>query len=93
MGQLGFTFSRADPDVWFRLSKRSTGEVYYEYVFLCVDDVLVISEQAKSVLQKEIGKYWVLKEESIGPPSKYLGGKLREVMLLNGVKAWAFGSI
>ena len=28
----------------------------------------------------------------IGPPSKYLGGKLREVMLLNGVKAWAFGS-
>jgi len=52
----------------------------------------VISERAKSVLRKEIGKYWVLKEESIGPPSKYLGGKLQEVLLLNGVKAWAFGS-
>jgi hypothetical protein len=51
----------------------------------------VISERAEAVLWKEIGKYWVLKEESIGPPSKYLGGKLREVMLQNGVKAWAFG--
>ena len=27
MGRLGFTSSRADPDVWFRLSTRSTGEV------------------------------------------------------------------
>ena len=77
IGRLGFKSSCADPDVWFRLSKRSTGEVYYEYVFLYVDNVLVISERAESVLRKEIGKYWVLKEESIGPPSKYLGGKLR----------------
>ena len=27
----------------------------------------------------------------IGPPSKYLGGKLRQVTLENGVRAWAFG--
>jgi hypothetical protein len=92
MGRLGFTSSRADPDVWFRLSKRSTGEEYYEYVLLYVDDVLVISEKAEAVLRKEIGKDWILKEESIGPPSKYLGGKLREVTLENGVKCWAFGS-
>ena len=92
MGRLGFTSSRADPDVWFRLSKRSTGEEYYEYVLLYVDDVLVISEKAEAVLRKEIGKDWVLKEDSIGPPSKYLGGKLREVTLTSGVKCWAFGS-
>jgi hypothetical protein len=54
--------------------------------------VLVISEKAEAVLQKEIGKDWILKEESIGPPSKYLGGKLREVTLKSGVKCWAFGS-
>ena len=92
MGRLGFTSSRADPDVWFRLSKRSTGEEYYEYVLLYVNDVLVISEKAVAVLRKEIGKDWVLKEDSIGPPSKYLGGKLREVTLTSGVKCWAFGS-
>ena len=31
-------------------------------------------------------------KESIGPPSKYLGGMLRLVTLANGVQAWAFGS-
>ena len=62
MGRIGFTSSRADPDVWFRLSTRSTGEVYYEYVFLYVDNVLVILERAESVLRNEIGKFFVLKD-------------------------------
>ncbi len=92
MGHLGFTSSRADPDVWFRLSKRTTGEEYYEYVLLYVDDVLVISERADKVLRKEIGQHFVLCEESIGPPSNYLGGKLRKITLENEVRAWAFGS-
>ncbi len=50
MGQLGFTSSRADPNVWHRLLKRSTGEEYYKYVLLYVDGVLVISENADNVL-------------------------------------------
>ena len=44
------------------------------------------------MLCKEIGKYFNLKESSIGPPNQYLGGKLREVELENGQKCWAFGS-
>ncbi len=63
MGQLGFTSSRADPDVWVRLLKQSTGEEYYKYVLLYVDDVLVISEFADSVLRKEIGQHFVLRED------------------------------
>jgi hypothetical protein len=92
MGHLGFTSSWADPDVWFRSSKQTTGEEYYEYVLLYVDDVLVISEHADKVLHKEIGQHFVLRKESIGPPSNYLGGKLHEITLKNGVRAWAFGS-
>ena len=72
--------------------KTSHREEYYKYVLLYVDDVLVISEQADRVLRKDIGQHFVLREESIGPPSLYLGGKLREITLENGVKAWAFGS-
>ena len=33
-----------------------------------------------------------MKEESIGPPSKYLGGKVSKVRLENGVSCWTFGS-
>jgi hypothetical protein len=79
MDQLGFASSCSDPDVWLRLSKQSTGEGYYEYVLLYINDVLVISKNADNVLQREIGQHFVLREESIGPPSQYLGGKLCEV--------------
>ena len=33
-----------------------------------------------------------LKEESIGPPLQYLGGKLRQVTMANSQKCCAFGS-
>ena len=92
MQRLGFSSSCNDPDVWFQLSKRKTGEEYYTFVLLYVDDVLVISENAEHVLQREIREQLVLKPESIGPPSKYLGGLLQQVTLSNGSRAWAFGS-
>ena len=93
MDHLGFTSSKADPDVWMRESVREkTGEAYYEYVLLYVDDCLVMSDRADSILRSELNKYFMLKEESIGAPSQYLGGKLRMVELENGQKAWAFGS-
>jgi hypothetical protein len=59
---------------------------------LYVNNVLVISKNAGTVLRKEIGKHFVLQEESIGPPSQYLGCKLCEVTLINGTKARTFGS-
>lgn len=92
MGHLGFRSSKADPDVWMRPAVRTDKSEYYEYVLLYVDDCLVLSEKAEDIIRKEIGKYFELKEESIGPPDIYLGGKLRRVVLENGSKAWAFGS-
>jgi hypothetical protein len=50
MARLGFTLSQADPDVWFRLLTRSTGEEYYGYVLLYVDKVLVVLEKAYAVI-------------------------------------------
>ena len=73
-------------------STKDDGSPYYEYVLLYVDDVLVISEQGEHVLRNEIGKYFEMKEESIGPPTIYLGGKLSYVALDNGVQAWSFSS-
>ena len=93
MKHLGFESSKADPDVWFCEVKRKNGEIMYEYVLLYTDDCLVISDKAGAILREEIGRYFVLKEESIGPPSQYLGGKLCKVELENGVEAWAFGSV
>ena len=56
------------------------------------DDCLVVSENAESILKNEIGRYFELKPDSIGPPRLYLGGHLRKIELSNGVEAWYFSS-
>ena len=65
---------------------------YYEYALLYIDDCLVISDPGEDVLRNEIGKYFSLKESSIGAPTQYLGGKLCMVELENGQKCLEFGS-
>jgi hypothetical protein len=92
MYHIGFKFCPADPDVWMRSAIKSDGTEVYEYVLLYTDDSLSSGVEAESILRKEIGKYFELKEKSIGPPKLYLGGHLSLVELDNGVKAWAFSS-
>jgi hypothetical protein len=92
MRHLDFVSCPADPDVWMRPATHSNGTEYYEYILLYTDDALVISENAEKVLRNELGRYFQLKEESIGAPKIYLGGHVRKVQLENGVECWAFGS-
>ena len=89
---LNFQSCPADPDVWMRPAIKSDGSTYYAYVLLYTDDALVIGENAEDLLRSEIGQYFELKQESIGEPTIYLGGKVWKVQRDNGVKAWAFGS-
>ena len=89
---LGFKSSQGDPEVWMQEAVKAGGTQYCEYVLLYVDDCLVVSENGEKVLRNEIGKYFTLKETSIGPPKVYLGGKMSLVELANGAKAWAFSS-
>ena len=92
MNFLGFTSCQADPNVWMRAATKPNGVDYFEYVLLYVDDCLVISHKPESILREEIGRYFTLKEASIGPPSQYKGGKLRQVTMANSHKCWAFVS-
>ena len=62
--------------------------ICYGYVLLYVDDCLAISHDATSVLQR-LDNFFQMKPGSIGDPDIYLGAKLREVMLSNGVKCWS----
>eukprot|EP00957_Ditylum_brightwellii_P114106 8699426-Ditylum_brightwellii.AAC.1 len=70
----------------------SDGSKHYEYILLNIDDALAIGEHPEKLLCRGIGKYFQLKEESVGPPKIYLGGSVHKRTLDNGVKAWAFSS-
>ena len=76
--------------MWMRPVIKNDGNTYYEYILLYVDDALVVSENAESILRNELGRHFHLKEESIGPPTVHLGGRVRKVQLENGVWAWNF---
>jgi hypothetical protein len=59
---LGYTSSRADPDVWMRVAARDDGHEYYEMIFMYVDDILVLSHQATDAI-KEITEISKLRKE------------------------------
>ena len=88
MEMLNYKSCLADPDLWMREAKNSNGEDYYEYVLLYTNDALVVSEQPQECLL-EIDKYFLMKKGSIGTPRIYLGGKISQVQLPNGVIAYA----
>ena len=75
-----------------REATKTDGTDYWEYVLLYVDDCLMVSNHGEEMLREEIGKYFKLKEKSIGPPDVYHRGKMRQVNIENGSKAWAFSS-
>ena len=74
---LGFKSCLADPDVWLRPNVKSTGEHYYDYIFVYVDDLLVLSAFAQKIMET-IGKSYRFKDGSVGPPKTYLGAEVKE---------------
>ena len=71
MDHLGYQSCRADPDLCMRVANNG-GIDYYEYMLLYVDDCLIVSKYPEESLSC-LGKYFSLKEGSVGPPKLYLG--------------------
>ena len=89
MRTMGYKSCKADPDLWLKEETRPSDNVrYYSYILCYVDDILVINHDSMSVLGR-INEYLPLKPTSVGDPDVYLGAKLRNVRLDNGVYAWA----
>eukprot|EP00957_Ditylum_brightwellii_P203529 15335063-Ditylum_brightwellii.AAC.3 len=78
MRHLGFISCPADPDVLMRLAIHSDGSKHYEHILLYTDDTLAIGEHPEKLLCQGVGKYFHLKEESVGPPKIYLGGSVHK---------------
>ena len=93
MEEMGFTSCKADPDVWIRPGTKDDGSEYWEFVLLYTDDILAIMCDPETFLrEEELGTRFTLKESSIGPPTQYLGNKVSNVTLANGLSAWTFSS-
>ncbi len=85
---MGYTSCKADPDLWLKAMTRPEDNVhYYAYILCYADDILCIHHDPMSVMN-EINGYLPLKPSSVGNPDIYLGAKLKQTQLPNGVMAW-----
>ncbi len=83
MQQMGYTSCKEHPDLWYKAETWPDEKTwYYAYILVYIDDILCIHHDAMSVLDR-INDCLPLK-----PTSIYLGAKLRETQLPNGVWAW-----
>ena len=66
---------------------KTNGEQYYEYLLVYVDDILCLSEHTKPIMD-EIGALYRLKENSVGPPKRYLGADTKFLQMKSGIQCW-----
>lgn len=62
-------------------------ETNYELILVYVDDVLAISETPQVIID-ELSKFYVLKEGSVGEPTRYLGADISRYTLEDGRACW-----
>ena len=56
-------------------------------LFVCVDDILALSRQAKKAIE-EITAFMRAKEGSVKPPEIYLGANISKMQLPDGREVW-----
>ena len=88
---LGFTPSKADPDVWMRPAIKENGFKYWEYLLTYVDDCLCISHAPDKVLTGIAGKF-TLKDNKMDEPEMYLGASLSKMTNEENHECWAMSS-
>ena len=74
---IGYTPSKADPDLWMRPAIKSYGTEYYKYALFYVDGLLVISCVPMKTI-KGIKFVFKLKIDKAEPPDMYLGASLEK---------------
>jgi hypothetical protein len=88
--EIGYTPTKADPDVWLRPAVKPDGFEYYELVLCYVDDILSILHEP-SVALRGLQATFKLKDDKIEVPDMYLGAMLG-TMQIDGHDCWTMGA-
>ena len=72
--EASYVSCKADPDVWMRPACKKTGEKYYEYVLIYVDDILCISHDPMKTMS-HLQNTYRLKDGTVKEPDTYLGAQ------------------
>ena len=87
---LGFTPSKADPDMWLRRQTRKDNTEYYEYIVVYVDDALIVSHNPQAIIKGLEDRPYTLKGG--GPPEVYLGATIGRYTFKDKTSTWYMSS-
>lgn len=87
LSDLGYTLTKANPNVWIRKAVRPDGYDYYEMLLVYVNNILSVSHQAQEAID-EVILYYKAKEWSVNEPDRYLGADVAKFQLPNGRMVW-----
>jgi hypothetical protein len=93
MEEVASRHDQADCDVYIRPAVTKDGFEYYKMILVYVDDLLILSKDARKLL-KLIDARFKLKPDSIGPPATttYLGAQVEPFTLPDGVTVWSMSA-
>ena len=91
MYELGYTPTKADPDVWLQKAVKAGGFQYYDMVLCYVDDVLCILDDPMNTM-KVIQRTFKLKNDKIDEPEDYPWATLEKMILSDGSECWSMSS-
>jgi hypothetical protein len=92
--ELQFEPTIADPDVYRRYNRQPNGNEYWELLLVYVDDILIVSHEPRTHLQR-LNSFYEFNVASIGPPTRYLGANVSRVTIPgddSGREFWAISS-
>lgn len=76
---LGYTSTKADPDVWIKSETTPNGHDYYAIVLVYVDDMIHMHHNPQGFM-KQVNEVYRLKD-GYGRPDRYLGANIERVEL------------
>ena len=90
---LGFTNTKGDPDVYRRQASDPSGNPYYEYMVVYVDDIICIFHNPKRWMDTLQATYRL---REVGIPTKFLGSDIKKWHYVDSQghskECWALGS-
>ena len=88
---IGYTPSKADPDVWMRPAIKANGFKCYDLVLCYVDNVLAISHDPMKAIDG-FRRSFTLKDNKAEEPETYLAASLEKMATDAGVDCWTMSS-
>jgi Reverse transcriptase (RNA-dependent DNA polymerase) len=95
---MGFSSCLADADVYLRPATKPSGEQYYKYIVVYVNDVFVGSHNPQAIMDT-LCKHYTPKPGNVRPPTEYLGADIALYQVppskdgyIEGTQCWSISS-